>query len=328
MPIIRYVTKQQLHSWLRIELGVERHCGKWNAGSASSMSKFLDTFSTLSNIMADWLLISFIIFLCPVLIKTSAWVSTEEHALVNISMPLLFLILSLASRSSKAKRISQILYVNLNSMFGFVVYLHLNMDNSCRVTFLWHILPFWARPLRISSGKKASLLCFKPWEKGGVNPGLFNYRTHETYQLPPSLFRSVMWYFQQYFHVTAIQSMVYDVFFHIFISFDSSTLDSIRHILLLKCSTCLIHNMYAHNGLSKHRHEEVQKNEHCHNDMVNFHHSFDLLMMCNMEPYHIGCTFLEPCLTTFSSNFPSLDERLMSVGRKISSSSYQSTIQM
>ena len=63
------------------------------------MSNVLDLCPGLSNIMTAFFLevITFDIFyfmLCSTIINLSAWLSAEKEAYVNISMPLLFLILS------------------------------------------------------------------------------------------------------------------------------------------------------------------------------------------------------------------------------------------
>ena len=75
--------------------------------------------------------------LCSTLINPFAWLSAEKQAIVNISMSLLFLILSLPSGSSKTKSISQKLYNPLDSMPALEVYLHLYMGNNC---IFWRLL--------------------------------------------------------------------------------------------------------------------------------------------------------------------------------------------
>ena len=103
------------------------------------------------------------------MLNLSAWLSAEKQAFVNLSMSLLFLILSLASGSSKTRGVLQKLRNPLDLMSALEVYFHLYMDNSCIVWrllwnfFLWSIFTFCVRLFRTKLGIITHLFWFIPW---------------------------------------------------------------------------------------------------------------------------------------------------------------------
>ena len=100
--------RQQFLWGVLMAIGIGKLWGNWNNGSTICMSNALDLFPVQSNMMTALFLEknTFDIFefmLYSMLVNPSAWFSAEKQAFVNILTSLLFLILSLASGSSKIK---------------------------------------------------------------------------------------------------------------------------------------------------------------------------------------------------------------------------------
>ena len=114
--------RQQFHWGVSMATKMGKLWQNWNNDFGICMSNALDLFSRWSSMMTSLFseVVTFDFFylmLCSTLINTSALFSAEKQAFVNISMSLLFLILSFASGSSTTKSVSQKIYNPPNSMF-------------------------------------------------------------------------------------------------------------------------------------------------------------------------------------------------------------------
>ena len=165
--------RQQFHWEVLMATRIGKLQQNSNIGSSICMSNALDLFPRQSSITTDLLseVIACAIFdlmLCSTLINPSVWLSALKQAFVNISISLLFLTLSLASGSSKARRVSKKMYKPLDLISALEMYMHLYIGSSCIVWrllwcfFLWSIFTFWVRSFQTKPGITTHVLCFNP----------------------------------------------------------------------------------------------------------------------------------------------------------------------
>ena len=104
--------RQQFHWGVLMATGIGKQRQNWNNGSSICMPNAFGLFPGWSSIMTALFLkvIACDVYdfmLCSTLINPSAWLRAKKKAFINTSISLLFLILPLASGSSKTRRVSK-----------------------------------------------------------------------------------------------------------------------------------------------------------------------------------------------------------------------------